>query len=90
MEVIEVVRSWVAVATTWMVDVLGLATRDEVVELRRRVDELQAIVGAPVDGEPAARRPTIPPNMKDAIARAGAALADLQPRTTRARPVRGT
>ena len=51
MEVIEVVRSWVGVATTWMVEVLGLARREDVVELRRRVDELQAIVRGPVDDE---------------------------------------
>jgi|SRR6185436_8399649 hypothetical protein len=74
MEVIEVVRSWVSVATTWMVEVLGLATREDVVELRRRVDELQAIVRRPDDELPA-RRATVPPRMKDSIARAGAALA---------------
>ena len=88
MDVIEVVRGWVAVATTWMVEALGLATREEVSELRRRVDELQAIAAVPVDGEPSARRATMPPNMKDAIARAGAALGDLRPRT-RERTLRG-
>ena len=52
MEVIEVVRSWVGVATTWMVEVLGLATREDVVELRRRtiwsgVNLLVCIVPSP-------------------------------------------
>ena len=75
MEVIEMVRSWVGVATTWMVEVLGLATRQDVVDLRRRIDELQATVRKPIDDDLPARRTTVPPRMKDSIARAGAALA---------------
>lgn len=74
MEAIEVVRSWVGVATAWVVDALGLATREEVVALRRRVDELHAMVRGPVDDELPARRATVPPRMRDSIARAGAAL----------------
>ncbi|MCI0635443.1 MAG: hypothetical protein L0206_16235 [Actinobacteria bacterium] len=68
-----------------LANVLGLTTGEEMMELRRRVDELEALVRHSAEDDGPARASTVSPRMKESLARASAALGGVTGSTRRAR-----